>query len=107
MSCGAVTITTDAPPMNELITPERGLLAARTSRPHLSGTGILVDCDSLAEQVERALCMSDTTRQGMEQRARDWYVQNDQFFRSRLLEVGDEPVTAMPFFKGLVPRKLL
>jgi glycosyltransferase involved in cell wall biosynthesis len=88
MSCGAVTITTDAPPMNELITPARGLLAGfRTSQPHHSGTRYFVDPDSLAEQVERALCMSDTTRQGLEQRARDWYVQNDQFFRSRLLEV--------------------
>ncbi len=88
MSCGAVIITTDAPPMNELITPARGLLAGfRTSQPHHSGTRYFVDPDSLAEQVERTLCMSDTTRQGMEQRARDWYVQNDRFFRSRLLEV--------------------
>jgi glycosyltransferase involved in cell wall biosynthesis len=88
MSCGAVTITTDAPPMNELITPERGLLADfRDSQSLGLGTRYFVDPDSLAEQVNRALYMSEATRKGLGQCARNWYVQNDQFFRRRLVEI--------------------
>jgi glycosyltransferase involved in cell wall biosynthesis len=88
MSCGALTITTNAPPMNELIAQERGLLASfRGSKRCYLGRRYFVDPDSLAEQVKYALYMSDLTRQVLGQRARNWYLQNDQFFRRRLVEI--------------------
>jgi len=88
MSCGAVTITTDAPPMNELVESDRGLLAGyHDSQPQNLGTRYFVDPDSLAERVKCTLSMSNATRQGLMQSARNWYVQNDRFFKSRFVEI--------------------
>lgn len=60
MSCGAVTVTTDAPPMNELVTPETGLLTpyVRTEPRHL-GTNFYADVQKLEEIIENILAASD------------------------------------------------
>ncbi len=88
MSCGAVVVTTDAPPMNELVTPERGLLAAwRESEPMRLGTAYRVDPADLARRVIEALGLDDTAHDRLGAAARAWYENNDRFFRRRLPEV--------------------
>jgi glycosyltransferase involved in cell wall biosynthesis len=53
MSCGAVVLTTDAPPMNELVSPEEGVLVPHSSTsPLRSGRRYFVDCDRLTEAIE-------------------------------------------------------
>src|SRR5690606_34092893 len=56
MSCGAVTLTTDAPPMNELITPERGVLVNynRTTKQR-SGANYYVDPVDLERKIHDIL----------------------------------------------------
>jgi glycosyltransferase involved in cell wall biosynthesis len=86
MSCGAVVVTTDGPPMNEVVTAERGLLAAwKSSEPMRLGTAFDVDPAALAVCVERALAMDAGERTRSGAAARAWFEDNDRFFRARLL----------------------
>ena len=85
MSMQAVVITTDAPPMNELVTAERGLLVGydRTSRQNLATCYHVAEAQ-LEATIERALLMSTehATRLGRE--ARKFFLQNDMEFRQRI-----------------------
>jgi hypothetical protein len=85
MSCGAVTLATDAPPMNEMIGPDRGVLVpyARTGTQQLATT-YFVDMDALGDGVERMLALDDDERRAMSNAARAWWDDNDSGFRERL-----------------------
>jgi glycosyltransferase involved in cell wall biosynthesis len=85
MSCGAITLATDAPPMNEMITAERGVLVpyARTGTQQLATT-YYVDVDALEAGVERMLALGETERQAKSAAARTWWDDNDRGFRERL-----------------------
>jgi hypothetical protein len=90
MSCGSVVVTTDAPPMNEIVTPDRGLLAGwRGSSPMQLGTAYRVDPDALAQCVDRALGLDDAAHDRLGAAARAWYDENDRFFRRQLAEALD------------------
>ncbi|MEO7149031.1 MAG: glycosyltransferase [Rhodanobacteraceae bacterium] len=85
MSVGAVVLTTNAPPMNELVMPERGVLVAygRLGRQHLATT-YQVDDGALERAVERALAMDDARIEAMGAQARAWFAYNDAGFAARL-----------------------
>lgn len=87
MSVGAVTIATDAPPMNELVTPDRGLLVRcnRTGTQNLATTYFFDDA-AMEAAVERALALSDAECEAIGARARAFYDDNDRAFRRRLAE---------------------
>jgi Glycosyl transferases group 1 len=88
MSVGAVVVTTNAPPMNEYCADGRGLLAEPSAtKPQRLGMCYAVDPRSLEEKVEQALALSAGARAGYAARAREWFVENDRFFRKRLVEV--------------------
>lgn len=83
LGVGAVTLAVDAPPMNELVTPERGLLVpyARTGSMALATTHYF-DEGALEETIRRVLSLSDVERRRLGERARGWFVQNrDDFVR--------------------------
>jgi glycosyltransferase involved in cell wall biosynthesis len=88
MSCQSAIVTTNAPPMNELIQPGRGFLAdyGSTAPMHL-GTQYFVDLASLEKQIGTVIGIPVSALQRIGESARAWYVQNDQFFRQRLVEV--------------------
>lgn len=87
MSTGAVVLTTDAPPMNEFVTADRGILVSY-SRTALrgAGTNYYVDLDALEHAISHALEMDDSSRHALGARAREWYLQNDREAAERVRE---------------------
>ncbi len=93
LSCGALVVTTDAPPMNEQVTRQRGLLAAwATTQLQRLATNYYVDPAALKEQIETAIHMPACQRDLLCGNARSWYEVNDQFFRAQLVARLDELV---------------
>ena len=86
MSVGPVLLTTDAPPMNELVTADRGILVryARVGTQRLATT-YFVDDSTLAEGVERMLSLDAAQRRAFREAARAWYEANDRDFRRRIV----------------------
>ena len=85
MSVGAVTITTDAEPMNELLQPERGLLvpSARQGRQRLAIT-YPFDPAGMEAAIQQVLAMSEAKQIQIGQHARAWFEANAQAFPQRL-----------------------
>ena len=85
MSVGAVTVTLDAPPMNELVTPERGILIpfAATGQQKLA-TRYFFDEAALENIIDRLkqLGVDDVAQQSAAARA--WFQTNKQGFVGRL-----------------------
>ena len=85
MSVGAVTLTCDAAPMNELIAPGRGLpVAAQPGAVHNLVRLSLFDEAALVAAVERALALPDSELESIGTAARGWFLQNKAGFAARL-----------------------
>ena len=87
MSCKAVVVTTDGPPMNEIISPERGILVPwyRQEPRHL-GTDWHINPDKLEQNINKLLIMPGETKQRYGQKAREWFDANDLKFSKYLPE---------------------
>lgn len=84
-SVGAVVIVTDAPPMNEMITPATGILvAAERSEPMRLGRRYFVDRADLARQINAVLGMTDEQRESLGRAARLEFEQSNAAFRVNL-----------------------
>jgi len=85
LSVGAVVLVTDAPPMNELVTSNRGLLVK--SQPigtqHLATT-YEFDLKSLQSIVEIAIGMSQAEQKQYADNSRAWFAQNKKEFEHRV-----------------------
>lgn len=81
MSCGAVVVTTDGPPMNELVAPERGVLvgAERTEPRHL-GTNFYVDEAGLERAIGELVAQGNDAKAKLGAAARAWFEENDRRF---------------------------
>ena len=87
LSVGGVVITTDAPPMNELVTPDTGLLVeVERSEPMGVGERYFVSHDDLERKIRRALSMSQDEREAFGRAARARFEAIDQAFRIRFKE---------------------
>jgi len=91
MSIGAVTITVDGAPMNEMVTPQRGLCVgvARTGTQNLATTHFF-DEAAMVSAVERALALDDAQLDRLGAAARTWFEENDREFRRRMLREWDK-----------------
>jgi hypothetical protein len=88
MSCGAVVVTTDGPPMNELVQEGRGVLVGYgRSSPQAAGTNFYVDEEKLAQAIRDVLAMPVGDRKAMGDAARAWFLENDRTFRDRFWRV--------------------
>lgn len=85
MSVGAVVITLDAPPMNEMISSERGILVpySRTGSQHLATT-YHFDEAAMEQAIERAIALDDARCQALGAAARAWYEAERAAFPGRL-----------------------
>ena len=85
LSVGGVVITTDAPPMSELVTPDTGLLVAvERTEPMGIGQRYFVNLEDLERTIRRALAMSQAERDVLGRAARARFEAIDQAFRSRI-----------------------
>jgi hypothetical protein len=85
LSVGAVVLTTDAAPMNEHVTPERGVLVgcAPHGRQHLATT-YAFDEAALERAVAAALALDDAGLVRLGAAARAWFLDNQRGFPGRL-----------------------
>ena len=81
MGLGGIVLSTDAPPMNELVTNDRGILVSfdRTSQQGL-GTTCYAAVSSIEAAVNRLLQLSETEKQALRERARAWFHDNHARF---------------------------
>jgi glycosyltransferase involved in cell wall biosynthesis len=86
LAVGAVVMTTDAAPMNELVTAGRGILIppVRTERRGLVDFQF-VDVGGIEATVEQALALGDADCARLGTAARRFFLANDRDFRGRLL----------------------
>ncbi len=81
----ALTIALDAPPMNELITQETGILVpAKELRKHGLGTLYLAEHQDLVQAIQRARSMSVAERERLGRNARQLYEEQSKVFRDSL-----------------------
>jgi len=91
MSCAALTITTDAPPMNELVTADRGILVPYSdSAPQGLGTNFYVDELRLEEAISAALHLPRPKRQALASEGGAYFLRQQQAFPARLKQVLEE-----------------
>jgi len=88
MSCGAIVLTTDGPPMNELVRPDRGILisAPKTEARHV-GTNFFVTPSAFESAIDRVLTLPEKEREHISKAAKDWASENHQEFEKRFLEI--------------------
>ncbi|OOG59330.1 glycosyltransferase [Rhodanobacter sp. C03] len=85
MSCAAVVVTCDAPPMNELVTAERGMLVSTDGAlPFNLTTRYRFDEAALEATVERLMRMPESAQSVLGEQARTWFTSNEAAFAARL-----------------------
>ncbi|MFT4196705.1 MAG: glycosyltransferase [Pseudoxanthomonas sp.] len=85
LSVGAIVLVTDGAPMNELVSPERGILIPwESSAPLRRGVGYRVAVAGIERAVEQALALDAGRRQALSAAARAFYLANDAAFPARL-----------------------
>ena len=85
MSVGAVTFTCDAPPMNELVDAERGMLInARLGEQHNLARIARFDEAALEAAIERSLALSTAQLDAIGTAARHWFLDNKHGFAARV-----------------------
>jgi glycosyltransferase involved in cell wall biosynthesis len=103
LSTGAVVLTTDAPPMNELVDADCGILVPfGRSEPRHLGVCYHADRDALADAIGRLLAMPVADRTALGAAARRRYEAIDASFRARARRLfgADDPAGAGPGGKG-------
>ena len=98
MGVGAVTLTLDAPPMNELVDAGRGVLvAARADGTQNLGTLYRFTPEAMASAIERMLALGDAEAARLGAAARAWFEANTAGFASRLdAAIGGLATSATP-----------
>ncbi|MCX8497284.1 MAG: glycosyltransferase [Akkermansiaceae bacterium] len=93
MSCGAVVLVTDAPPMNELVNHTRGIVVPffQTEPRHL-GFNYFADPQALENAITRIMTMAIDERRPLGAEARSWFVTNHSAFKVRLGQLLGFPV---------------
>ncbi|MFN3548747.1 MAG: glycosyltransferase [Mesorhizobium sp.] len=88
LSVGAVVVTTDGPPMNELVSPGCGILVpAASSEPRHLGICHQVDTAALERAVEALLAMPDADKKALGAAARRRYEEISAAFAERLRSI--------------------
>lgn len=88
LSCRSVVITTDAPPMNELVSPATGIpVPYSTSEPRHMGTNFHIDADKLEKNISQLLLISPEQKETYGKEARKWFEYNTSHFSETFPEI--------------------
>ena len=88
MSCGALVITTDFPPMNELIDESRGILVrTRSSVEMRSGRFARLEREDLEQAIHSSIALSEDAYRAKCRNARAWFLQARAAFEGRLTDL--------------------
>jgi glycosyltransferase involved in cell wall biosynthesis len=83
MSVGAVVVTTDGAPMNEIVSVGRGALVPVSSQqPMRFGTRYLIETAALESTIASVMTWSVDHRVAIGTAARAWFTENDRRFRT-------------------------
>ena len=93
LSCGALLITTDAPPMNEVVGDSGAFLVpVSASEPMGSGTRYFFAEEAFFDVVERVIRLGDAERGALSRSSRAFYERSREEFRTRLKDVIDNGI---------------
>lgn len=85
LGCGAIVVTTDAPPMNELVTRDRGILVPFSKQtPQSLGMNFYVDAVALEVEIEGVLNLTIPEKKALGEAGRSWFLKNKLDFERRL-----------------------
>lgn len=88
MSCAAVTLTTAAPPMDELVTPDRGVLVPyHRSEPRHLGMNFHAEPEALEAAIRRLITMPDEEKRALGLAGRQWFEENARTFFGRIAQL--------------------
>ncbi len=86
MSTEAVVLTTDAPPMNELVSPTHGITVPYSnSQPRHLGTNYFINELKLEQEIEKLILMKPDKKQAIGKLARNWFLKNHSQFQKKLV----------------------
>ena len=95
LSAGAIVLATDGAPMNELVTPDCGVLLTPAGRRQEGLTErFIVDVAGIEAGVAQALALDDAAITRMRETARARYVEGDRRFRNGLVPTSLEIAAA-------------
>lgn len=88
MACAALIVTTDGPPMNEIVSEQTGILIQVTQekKRHL-GVEYFIDKNALQKAIEELINSSQDAITAKGSNARRWFLQNDEEFKKRFVNV--------------------
>lgn len=85
MAWGGIVVTVDAPPMNELVSAERGICVPwERTQPCRLGSQYFVDLKSLEEALQRLFASDSQSLMQRSVQAHQWVRENHEGFRQRL-----------------------
>lgn len=91
LGCAAVVVTTDAPPMNELVSSNRGILVPYSgTKPQSLGNNFYVDAEALELAIEKVINLSVEEKRSLGDTGRTWFINNKAEFEYRLPIIFDE-----------------
>jgi hypothetical protein len=91
MSVSAVTLTSDAAPMNELVAPERGMLiGAHDGGSHNLAQLSVFNEDALEAAMTRLTTLTQAQLETIGRDARDWFLANKRTFPARVQRALDD-----------------
>jgi len=88
MSCKSLILTTNAAPMNELVTEDRGILVNyHKSKTQRLGIAYYINPSDIETKIDGILGMDNISKKVLGANARDWYLENDRFFKQKIVEI--------------------
>lgn len=96
LSCGAVVVTTDAPPMNEFISDKRCLIPYNKTEIQNLATLYFIDVNRGAEILKNILNLPKVELDAISRRNRRFYLENDRFFKQRLAAIFNDEFPLNP-----------